>query len=87
MHELPIFEIMALRDPPQQDLADLCAQYNRAIAEYEGARWSEAVRMFEAVLSRWPKDDPASYFVVRARAFASNPPSGDRPWVVRLGER
>jgi adenylate cyclase len=87
MHELPIFEIMGFRDPCLTNLAALCEQYNCAIAEYERGRWSDAARLFEAVLAAWPEDHPAQYFLKCARKFMIDPPSGDKPWVVCLKEK
>jgi len=56
---------------------DLISKFEAALALFRGRRWQEAEAAFAAVLETWPEDAPSRLYVMRSRAFASDPPPED----------
>jgi adenylate cyclase len=82
-----IYELMAARSgltertellEASEKQVELCALWNHAYETYVARDWQRALGAFEAVLSTFPQDGPASTFVGRCRDFIDIPP--DPSW-------
>ena len=52
-------------------------RFEEGLAAFRERRWQEAEATFEALLEQWPDDGPSRLYMMRSRAFASDPPSDD----------
>jgi adenylate cyclase len=68
---LPILEIVGQRDNADQAEKELCGRFAAAMKAYEAANWSEAVGMFEQILSDHPTDGPSRFFLRLCQKYSS----------------
>jgi adenylate cyclase len=68
---LPILEIVGQRENVDKAEHDLCGRFAAALKAYEVANWSEAVRMFEQILTDHPADGPSHFFLKRCQEYSS----------------
>ena len=82
---LAISEVMGLRESTSESDRQLCEQFAAALREFESTRWSEATKMYEAILLTHPKDGPSRFYLQLCRKYCKDgPPSGDEPSVIRI---
>ncbi|MFB3067949.1 MAG: adenylate/guanylate cyclase domain-containing protein, partial [Acidobacteriota bacterium] len=81
---LTISEVMGLRESTSESDRKLCEQFAAALREFQDTRWSEAAKMYEAILLTHPKDGPSRFYFQLCRKYCHEPPSGDDPSVIRI---
>ena len=75
LRPVTIYELLGRRDVAPETVA-MASEFERARAVYKRRDWSEAHRLFEKFLERWPEDGPAAVFRARCREFlAEEPPA------------
>lgn len=81
---LVIFEVRGLQESTGESDRELCEQFAAALREFQDTRWSEAAKMYEAILLTHPKDGPSRFYFQLCRKYCHEPPSGDDPSVIRI---
>lgn len=66
---------------------ELCTLWDEAYAAYRKGDWLPSLAAFEAVLKRFPKDNPSQVLAERCRAFIDTPPDPDWDGVTRLSQK
>ena len=59
------------------EFAEFAAEFSKARAAYTERNWREALRGFEAFLTRWPDDGPAEVFRARCKEHLAEEPPAD----------
>lgn len=59
------------------EFAEFAAKFAKARAAYTDRNWREALRGFEAFLTRWPDDGPADVFRARCKEHLAEEPPAD----------
>ncbi len=84
LRPVKIYELIAQLDgdtaPSAKELADWKDRielFARARTFYQKREWSEAWKVFNAVLVRWPDDGPARLFLERCKEFRAAGPGAD----------
>jgi len=57
--------------------ARAAAAYSAGLAALRARRFGDAAKDFETAVAAWPSDRPAAVQLMRARAFAADPPTVD----------
>jgi len=81
---LTIFEVRGLQESTGESERELCEQFAAALRKFQNTRWSEAAKMYEAILLTHPKDGPSRFYFQLCRKYCNEPPSGDDPSVIRI---
>ncbi len=81
---LPIIEILALKASASPAQVELTKRFAEALDCYHEARWEEAANEFERILSDYPDDGPARFYLARCRQFLAGAPQPDDPHVIRM---
>jgi adenylate cyclase len=81
-----IFEIIARRENAGTADVDLCTRFAAALSAFESKRWSDAAKQFAAVLSEYPADGPARFYLERSGQYSAAPPPDDR-WIIEMGTK
>ncbi len=82
---LAISEVIGLRERTDESDRKLCESFDAALREFETKRWSEAAKMYEAILLTHPKDGPSQFYLQLCQKYCNDgPPSGDEPSVIRV---
>jgi adenylate cyclase len=75
---LAIYELLGMAEGADPETPEWVQTYEAGLAAYEGRRWSEAVRLFEATaVSRGGVDRPSEVLLERCRACLADPPPDD----------
>ncbi len=75
-----IFELLDFRhntgEMNQKDERNrrLCQSFAAALAVFEEQHWLESAKMFQEILSTYPDDGPAKFYLKKCREYKSNPP-------------
>jgi adenylate cyclase len=77
---LVVYELLGMTEDPGTEIPDWVASYEAGLAAYEDRRWSEAIRLFEAVAGcRGTFDRPSEILIRRCLACLADSPPDD--WV------
>ena len=72
---LSIMEILGPRETATEAACELCEMFAAALTAFAASDWSEAAKMFEAVLSIYPEDGPAQFYIDQRQRNRVNRPS------------
>jgi adenylate cyclase len=77
---LAIYELLGLAEGAKTSTPEWVRTYEAGLAAYEGHRWSEAMKLFEATAAiRGGVDRPSELLTERCRSCLNNPPHSD--WI------
>ncbi|MCZ6604675.1 MAG: adenylate/guanylate cyclase domain-containing protein [Alphaproteobacteria bacterium] len=79
-----VVEILAKKTDVTDEEIDKCARFAEALQAYNRRQWTEAATCFAAVLSEYPQDRPAHFYLERCRRYLKDEPSGDDPTIIRM---
>ena len=77
---LAIYELLGLAEDAKTPIPEWVRTYETGLAAYEGRRWPEAIRLFEATaVIRGLVDRPSEILIERCQSCLSDPPPSD--WI------
>ncbi|MBZ5646246.1 MAG: adenylate/guanylate cyclase domain-containing protein [Acidobacteriia bacterium] len=76
MQPVAIYELMGFL-PEREKFADLLEEYEEALAAYRRHEWDKALKLFEALLAKYPHDGPSQVLLQRCIEFCAESPAED----------
>jgi adenylate cyclase len=80
----PIVEIMASTAEATDRQRQLAGRFAVALAVFHAAQWEQAATAFETLLTEFPDDGPARFYLARCRAYMSGTQPPDDARVIRM---
>jgi adenylate cyclase len=81
---LPIVEIIAQRSSASEEQVLLTERFAETLARFHASQWEKAAAGFEQILSSYPQDGPARFYLARCRQYLDGAPPPDDPGVIRM---
>lgn len=82
-----LYEVLDLEAEASKRLKETVRLFHEALAVFEAKDWTEAARLFQAVLDHSPEDGPAKTYLDRCARFRKAPPVKDWDGVFNLTEK
>jgi adenylate cyclase len=81
---LPIVEVIAQHTSASQAQVLLTERFAETLASFHALQWKKAAAGFEQILSSYPEDGPARFYLARCRQYLDGAPQPDDPGVIRM---
>ena len=84
-----LYELVDTRDAVDKDETMIAKlrTFNSGLTAFEAKVWGDAEGYFQKVLSGFPDDGPAKYYVERCKAFKKRPPKPEWDGVFNLQKK
>ena len=79
-----IFEVMGLRENASESDQKLCERFDVALNAFEAKRWSQAAEEYQELLSIYPEDGPATFYLKRSQQYCEVEPPPDEALIIRI---
>ena len=81
---LRIVEVMGLREGASESQLELCERFSDVLGTFEAKLWSKSAQLCQEILSDYPRDGPARFYLGRSRRYLDEGPPAD-PTLIRVG--
>jgi adenylate cyclase len=68
-----IFELIGVKENMESDRQELLSVFQQGRSLYNQKKWSEAARVFDELLRKYPQDGPTEFYKRRCEYMISNP--------------
>lgn len=82
-----VIEVVARASVASREQHSLCGRFADALAAFRNERWSEAAKLFQDIVARFPDDGPSLLYLDHSKQYIRHPPERDRPAVIHMGAR
>jgi class 3 adenylate cyclase len=73
----PVYELVDLRESADEELNELCGQFERGLLHFKNRRWDEAYEVFQSLNEKYPADPPTQFYMKKSRHYRQDPPEDD----------